>query len=77
VALEAHCGLCAATVLFDPFWPPYVSPIHAQSVACTPFWTASSFKMDFTSQLFVSVVMSVETKRWPILLRLWLGPGCT
>src|SRR5215217_3157895 len=25
------------TVVFDPFWPPYASQIHAQSIARTPF----------------------------------------
>ena len=36
-------GACSAalrsteTVLFEPFWPPYASQIHAQSIARTPF----------------------------------------
>src|SRR5215211_8987293 len=29
------------TVVFDPFWPPYASQIHAQSIARTPFRTVS------------------------------------
>src|SRR5215208_6902916 len=29
------------TVVFDPFWPPYASQIHAQSISRTPFQTVS------------------------------------
>src|SRR5688500_17018537 len=45
-------GSCAvalrstATVLLEPFWPPYASQIHAQSVARTPFRTVSP--LDFS-----------------------------
>src|SRR5829696_49711 len=38
------CGVTlrsTSTVLFDPFWPPCASQIHAHSVALTPFRTVS------------------------------------
>src|SRR5215218_2583367 len=38
------CGVTlrsTSTVLFDPFWPPCASQIHAHSVAQTPFRTVS------------------------------------
>ena len=34
------------TVLFDPFWPPFTSQIHAKSVVRTPFRTVSP--LDFS-----------------------------
>src|SRR5215217_9468497 len=42
------CGVTlrsTSTVLFDPFWPPCASQIHAHSVALTPFRTVS--ELDF------------------------------
>src|SRR5215216_1917524 len=41
------CGVTlrsTSTVLFDPFWPPCASQIHAHSVALTPFRTVSKAK---------------------------------
>src|ERR671913_2270686 len=58
------CGVAlrsTSTILFDPFWPPWASQIHAQSVVRTPFRTADSFKAKFACWGFSEVRIQ---KKW-------------
>src|SRR5829696_5956735 len=50
------CGVAlrsTETVLFGPFWPPFTSQIHAQSVVRTPFRTVSEWGFSEVGQEFI------------------------